>query len=129
MDHLTIMSWHLQDWVVKYRHMRQEKVKKWSEELLNGCYLGTLNEHYTAHMTYIKKMKPVENCETVLFKNKCITYQTVTLADSIIKAYHELARALKGMSNIIGQAILEALKQMEPVMTVMTNKSHKAHPI
>ena len=41
----------------------------------------------------------------------------VTLVDAIYKAYQELARALQGMSNIIGQANLEALKQMEPKIT------------
>jgi hypothetical protein len=49
----------------------------------------------------------------VFFKHKYITQPTVTPADSIVNAYHNLAKALQGIQNLKDNAHIEALKQLE----------------
>jgi hypothetical protein len=55
--------------------------------------------------------------DTVFFKTRYITQLTLTPADIITKALNDVTKALKGKSNEEGLEQMEALKQLEAILS------------
>jgi hypothetical protein len=53
----------------------------------------------------------------VYFKHKYITQTTVTPADAIVKAFHDLMATLKGTTNLKGQQNLDAITQLQTTLS------------
>jgi hypothetical protein len=64
----------------------------------------------------VKATRAKRITDTVFFKHKYITQPTVTPADSIVNAYHNLAKALQGIQNSKDDAHIEALKRLEDTL-------------
>ena len=61
-----------------------------------GYYIGTSREHYRYYHAYIPETNGIQWSETMYFKHKCITMQSLTPADVIVQAAKELVDTLKG---------------------------------
>jgi hypothetical protein len=94
----------------------------WEEHSTDGWYLGTSNEHYQCHKIYVKKTRAERISDTVFFKHKYITQPTLRQADTIIKALDDLTHALKGRKNMKGSTQIEALEQINKLLTNIPKK-------
>ena len=91
-------------------HIKPGRRKSFGEHSADGWYLRTSPEHYCCHVVFIKSTRMKQITDTVFFKHKYITQPTVTPADAIVKAYHDLTAAINGIKNTKSDAHLEALQ-------------------
>ncbi|KAL7490234.1 hypothetical protein ACHAW6_015984 [Cyclotella cf. meneghiniana] len=75
-------------------HDKPMRRKSWDPYSSNGWYIGTSSEHYYCFRVYHKESRAEQVPDTVYFKHRYITMQTVTKADAVIKAAKELAQAI-----------------------------------
>ncbi|KAL7481782.1 hypothetical protein ACHAW6_007457 [Cyclotella cf. meneghiniana] len=90
-------------------HIKPGKRKSFGEHLADGWYLGTSPEHYRCHIVFVKTTRSKRITGTIFFKHKYITQPTVTPANAIVTAYHNLMAAINGLQNTRSDAHLEAL--------------------
>ena len=98
-------------------HESTERRKTWDVHSLNGWYLGTSDKHYRCHKIFCQKTRAERISDTVFFQHRYLTQPAVTPADAIIKAMGDLRSALKHRSNHSGNAEMEALRQMDSILT------------
>ena len=94
-------------------HIKPKRRKSWGEHSEDGWYLRTSPEHYRCHIVYVKKTKAKRVSDTVYFKHKYITQPSITPADAVIKALHDLTQAIKGERNIQGAAQFNAIAKLQ----------------
>jgi hypothetical protein len=92
--------------------------RTWGEHSCDGWYVGMSLEHYRTHIVFVKATKQhLRLSDTVYFKHKYITQPTITTADRIVNAYHELTRAIEGFPNSKGGANMEALQCLHEALS------------
>ena len=84
-------------------HVKPGRRRTWGEHSTDGWYIGASPEHYQTHRIFVKATCSHSLSDTVYFKHKYITQPTVTPADAIVKAFHDLMATLKGATNLKGQ--------------------------
>ena len=94
-------------------HIKPDRRKTWGEHSMDGWYLQTSPEHYRCHIVFVKKTQAKRVTDTLFFKHKYITQPKVKPADIIIKAYHDLTSALKGIKNAADKRQMHALEQIQ----------------
>ncbi|KAL7477511.1 hypothetical protein ACHAW6_003318, partial [Cyclotella cf. meneghiniana] len=94
-------------------HIKPNRHRTWGKHSMDGWYLKTSPEHHRCHIVFVKKTQSKRVIDTVLFKHKYITQPEVMPADMIIKAYHDLTKALQGIKNPKDQQQMEALEQIQ----------------
>eukprot|EP00804_Cyclotella_cryptica_P014212 CCRYP_005642-RB/>CCRYP_005642-RB protein AED:0.41 eAED:0.34 QI:0/-1/0/1/-1/1/1/0/496 len=113
-------------------HIKPTTQKTFGEHSSDGWYLRTSSEHYRSHVVFVKATKSKRITDTVFFKHKYITQPTVTDADAIVNAYHNLVKALQGLSYTNNQAHLEAIQRIQeslaPGNTKFMEKHVEQHP-
>ena len=98
-------------------HIKPGKRKAFGEHSADGWYLRTSPEHYRCHVVFVKTTRSRRITDTVFFKHKYITQPTITPADAIVKAYHDLTAAINGIKNNKSNAHLEALNRIQATLT------------
>ena len=93
-------------------HIKPGRRKSFGEHSADGWYLRTSPEHYRCHVVFVKATRAKRITDTVFFKHKYITQPTVTPADAIVRAYHNLIAAINGIKNTKSDAHLEALEKI-----------------
>jgi hypothetical protein len=63
----------------------------------------------------------------VFFKHKYITQPTVTHADTIVNAYHNLVKAIQGLSNTNNQAHFKAIQRIQDSLMPGNKKVMEKH--
>ena len=81
-------------------HIKPTRRRTWGEHASDGWYLRTSNEHYRAHVVFVKATRRTRVSDTVYFKHKYLTQPTVTPADAIVQAYRDLIQAITGTARI-----------------------------
>ncbi|KAL7483890.1 hypothetical protein ACHAW6_009530 [Cyclotella cf. meneghiniana] len=94
-------------------HIKPVRRKMFGEHSADGWYLRTSPKHYRCHVIFVKSTQAKQITDTGFFKHKYIAQPTVTPADAIIKAYHDLMAAINGIKNVQSNAHLEALEQIQ----------------
>ncbi len=97
-------------------HIKPTRRKTWGEHSSDGWHLSSSSDHYRSWWVFVKATRAKRITDTVFFKHKYITQPTVTPADSIVNAYHNLAKALQGIQNSKDNAHIEALKRLEDTL-------------
>jgi hypothetical protein len=64
-------------------------------------------------VVFVKATKSKQITDTVFFKHKYITQPTVMHADAIVNAYHNLVKAIQGLSNTNNQAHFKAIRRIQ----------------
>ena len=79
-------------------HIKPNQRKSWGEHASDGWYLRTSPDHYRCHWVFVKATRAKRISDTIFFKHKHkhITQPTLTTADLIVKAIHDLTNAIKG---------------------------------
>ncbi|KAL7475055.1 hypothetical protein ACHAW6_000989, partial [Cyclotella cf. meneghiniana] len=78
-------------------HIKPARRKTCGEHASDGWYLRTSPEHYRCHVVFVKATKSKCITDTVFFKHKYITQPTVTHADAIVNAYHNMVKAIQNL--------------------------------
>ncbi|KAL7474341.1 hypothetical protein ACHAW6_000317, partial [Cyclotella cf. meneghiniana] len=94
-------------------HIKPIRKKTFGEHSADGWYLRTSPEHYRYHVVFVKATRSKQITDTVFFKHKYITQPTVTPANAIVKAYHDLISAINGIKNTKSDSHLEALEWIQ----------------
>ena len=93
-------------------HIKPHRRKSWGEHSINGWYLTTSPDHYRCHFIFVKATRAKRISDTVYFKHKHITQQTLTTEDLVIKMIQDLSNAIKGGKNPGGNTQIEAITQL-----------------
>jgi hypothetical protein len=99
-------------------HESPNRQKTWNVHSLNGWYPGTSDKHYWCYTIYCTKTRSERISDTVFFQDKYLTQPVVTPVDTMIKAMSNLCSALRKQDNTVGTAEMEALKQLDAILTV-----------
>ncbi|KAL7475421.1 hypothetical protein ACHAW6_001331, partial [Cyclotella cf. meneghiniana] len=84
-------------------HVKPSHQHTWGEHSTDRWYIGASPKHYRTHHIFIKATRSHCLSDTVFCEHKYITQPTVTPADAIVKAFHNLMATLKGTTNLKGQ--------------------------
>mgnify|MGYP006160256745 CR=1 FL=1 len=98
-------------------HVKPGHQCTWGEHSTDGWYIGASPEHYRTHRIFVKATPSHCLLDTVFFKHKYITQPTVTPADAIVKAFHDLMATLKGTTNLKGQQNMDAITQLQRTLS------------
>ncbi|KAL7542018.1 hypothetical protein ACHAWF_007069, partial [Thalassiosira exigua] len=96
-------------------HQKPGQRGSWEEHAVNGWYLGCSSKHYRCSNVWVKRTMTRRVSDTVVFKHKYITWPSQTPNDLIVKAAHDLIKALRGKVNHEGQQQIEDLKRLGDV--------------
>ena len=108
-------------------HIKPSRRKTFGEHSSDGWYLRTSPEHYRCHLVFVKATKSKRITDTVFFKHKYITQPTVMHADAIVNAYHNLMKAIQGLSNTKNQAHFEAVQRIRESLEPGNEKVIERH--
>ena len=75
-------------------HLKPDARETWQEHSASGFNVGTSFEHYRCYEVWIKETKSVRIGNTVFFKHKYLTMQTIMPGDAVLKAAEDLKQAL-----------------------------------
>ncbi|KAL7476141.1 hypothetical protein ACHAW6_002019, partial [Cyclotella cf. meneghiniana] len=97
-------------------HIKPGHQRTWGEHSTDGWYIGASPEHYRTHCIFVKATRSHCLSDIVFFKHRYITQPTVTPADAIVKAFHDLMTTLKGTTNLKGQQNLDAITKLQSTL-------------
>jgi len=98
-------------------HVKPGCLHTWGKHSTNRWYIGASPEHYRTHRIFVKATRIDSLSDTVYVKQKYITQPTVTPADAIVKAFHDLMATLKGITNLKGQQNMDAVAKLQCTFT------------
>ena len=75
-------------------HKDANKKKTWVEHTVDGWYLGTLPNHYRAHIIQVKITQLERVSETIFFKHKSLTNTIMSHTDRLVAAAKALYSTL-----------------------------------
>ncbi|KAL7528558.1 hypothetical protein ACHAWF_005412, partial [Thalassiosira exigua] len=91
----------------------------WAPHSKLGWNLGVSSEHYRCHRICCKDTMAERVSETVFFKHNYVTKPSLTHADQVIKAAHDLHRALHKRVSKKGDERLRGLQQLSEIFLDM----------
>jgi hypothetical protein len=74
-------------------------------------------------VVFVKTTRKTRVSDTVYFKHKYLTQPTVTQADAIVQAYHDLIHAIKGTAKSNHKVHIDAIQKMQEVMEPQYNQT------
>ena len=92
-------------------HVQPDVRETWAPHSVSGYNVGTSFEHYRCYIIWVKDTKSVRIGNTIFFKHKYLTMPTLTTADALLKAAHDMATALLGGINTTNETA-EALEKL-----------------
>jgi hypothetical protein len=106
-------------------YIKPARWKIFSENLGDGFYLTTSEEHYRTHVVFAKKTRAKWLTNTVFLLHTYITQPTITPADAIVNLYDKLWQAIRGLQHSKDDAHFEALKRIKIIMQLTSNHAIK----
>jgi len=92
-------------------HVQPDVRETWAAHSVSGFNVGTSFQHYRCYSIWVKNTRSVRVGNTIFFKHKYLTMPTLTTADALLKAAHDMTTALLGGVTTTNQSA-EALKQL-----------------
>ncbi|KAL7538209.1 hypothetical protein ACHAWF_006028, partial [Thalassiosira exigua] len=98
-------------------HIHEPPAKRgsWAPHSKPGWHLGVSQEHYRCHRVCPRDTMTEQVSETVFFKHKYITNPSVTHADMVIKAVHDLIVTLSKRTTNASMRNLRGLKELSKI--------------
>ena len=88
----------------------------YGEHSMDSWYIGTSNEHYRCYRVYMKATRAERITDTILFRHKHLTSPSVTKADAITQAAHELTATLKdNVPKKLGELDMKDLERLAKI--------------
>ena len=93
-------------------HEKADKRGTWQYHSVDGWYLNTSPDHYRTHVCHIKATKKERLTDTVTFQHKRITNPTVTHADKVMHAIHQVINEIRKLGGIENSQEARDLQQL-----------------